>query len=212
MIIAGRYREARDQLHITQELANQFYTDRFFTGRLARTIGWLKLAEKDYPRAEAQFKASIDIYHSITDDEQVSWSQAGLARAYLGQGFADKAREELTDALWTVVEMKAFIPLLFILPVAALLLAQENLKLADEVYHHTQSSPFLSKSQFMRDVIWDYLPLDIKAYPSTIRMDEKKQKEILWEVGSSVLTYWMKFWMEGTEHSEIKRLPDNSLG
>jgi hypothetical protein len=156
----------------------------------------LALSERQYKDAHTQFSASVKAYQSINDDEQIAWSQAGLSQAMLGMGDTNDAQEILTDALWTAIELKAFIPLIFILPVSVLILNQSNTKLAKSVYLQIHSSPFITNSQFIKETIDPYLTIHNSIPEGTRALTQDQIIEKLWEAASSVMSNWMQLWID----------------
>jgi tetratricopeptide (TPR) repeat protein len=197
--IMGLYRAANDQLIIAQSLSDGIYLDSFISGRLTRTLGCIALAEKDFGEAVTLFEKSIETYQIISDDEQIAWSQAGLARALLGQGDWSAAHQLLTEALWTSIEIKGIIPLLFTLPATVLYLAHEDPERAASVYREIQISPFLANAPFFKDTVYGYLPDEVLS--ATMEGPSKKSDVVssLWSTAASVLSNWIQVWMEEPE-------------
>ena len=110
LTMVGRYSEAKSEIKIANIKFGHIQLDRFVSGRATRTLGWIAISDKDYPEAARQFEASIEFFKIDTDDEQVSWSQAGLALTMMGLGNFAQAKQLLTEALWTAIEIKAMIP------------------------------------------------------------------------------------------------------
>jgi len=202
LAIRGRYREANDQIRFLKSATQSIFLDRFTHGRMTRTFGWVALAEKRYADARIEFEKSIELYQKNADDEQIAWSQAGLANAAMHQGNWDEAHQLLIEALWTCIEIQGFIPLLFTLPMVCLYLEKENPEQACQVYAPIQHSPFLADAPLFRDIVYQYLPEEIVK--STSRLEAAPQdldsRQILWSAASSVLTAWMQVW---TKESEV---------
>ncbi len=201
LAITGKYREAKVQIRMLETLTRDIFLDRFANGRMARVLGWVALAEKNYPEARIQFKNSIELYQINADDEQIAWSQAGLARVAIQQGKREEAHQLLIKSLWTCIEIQGLIPLLFTLPMASLFLAEENLELARYVYSQIQHSPFLARATLFKDIVYQYLPGDILESPGEINQNasEAEIRQILWSTASKVLTSWVQVWMEESE-------------
>jgi hypothetical protein len=105
------------------------------------------------------------------------------------------------EALWTSIEMQAFIPLIFTLPIAVLYLAFEDTEQAAIVYQQIQSSPLLANSNFFKDIVDHYLP-DVIIAKSQEKFDlQSDPKATLWDTASSILSSWMQLWMEEPEYS-----------
>ena len=195
--LAGRYPEAADQCQIVKALTRDIYVDRFTQGRLTRILGFLSLAEKDYETAVILFQESIENYQIEADDEQIAWSQAGLARAMMGQGLWDEVRQVLTEALWTSIEIKGFIPMVFTLPVVLLYLVHEDPAQAATVYQKVMESPFLAKARYFEDIVYQYLPESMKVDPPIKVISH--QIENLWNTAAGILSKWIQVWMDPNE-------------
>ena len=199
LTIIGSYRQASEQLQIVKAYSQDVFLDRFMTGRLARVLGWVALAQGKYPEARSQFEKSIELYQLISDDEQIAWSQAGLARARMGLENWEEAHQLLQEALWTSIEIQGFIPLLFTLPITVLYLAHENPDEALTVYQDIQNSPFLANARFFEDIVYRFLPDEIITAPKERTIPEGDLRRHLWSTAASVLSDWIQVWMEEPE-------------
>jgi len=208
--IMGNYYTAKRQIQMIQTWIKDILLDRFWEGRLLRVQGWIALAEKHYSEARAYFEKSIELYQINSDDEQIAWSQAGLARAMIGQMQWEGARSVLTEALWTSIEIKGMIPLLFTLPITVLYLAYENTDLAASVYQEIQISQFIAKAPYFTDIVTQYLPDLIRNAPPEDVSLVTNTNETLWSIAARVLSHWIQVWMtlpdqirtDPTSHSE----------
>jgi len=113
----------------------------------------------------------------------------------------------LMEALWTSIEMSAFIPLSFTLPIAVLYLAYENPEQAADVYHQIQSSPLISRAQFFKDIFEQYLPDEVTAPYQKKNVPQTDVKTTLWSAASNILSNWMQLWMEEPEY--INRIKES---
>ena len=200
MLILGRNREARQHLTTLEALIQDLFIDRFALGRIVRVKGFEALASRDYTAARELFEKSIELYTQSSDDEQIAWSQAGLARAMIGQGLWEQARKVLIEALWTAIEIKGFIPLVFILPVTVLYLAHENPGQAGQVYQQILRAPFIARAPFLSTNIYQYLPADITKLPIETVDQDADTLEALWVTASSILSSWIQVWMEPADN------------
>ncbi len=200
--LMGQYPEAKDQAHFMNSLTQEIYVDRFLEGRQLRVMGYIALADKDYTTAADYFRKSIEACQFQYDDEQIAWSQAGLARALIGQGNWEESHQLLTEALWTAIEIKGFIPLVFIMPVVVLYLAHEDPEQAIHLLNQLQVSRFITDARFFTDIVYQYLPKTMKAIPITDSITN--YSEILWDTAASVLSKWIHLWMEEPENAESK--------
>jgi tetratricopeptide (TPR) repeat protein len=204
-LINAHYSEANAQLEIANSIKNHLFIGQFLEGRLYRTLGWAALVEKNFEKARQDFEESIRLYQVIADDEQVAWSQAGLARAEIGLGNWDEAKTLLMEALWTSIEMRAFISLLFTIPVAVLYLAYEEPELSASIYQQMQSSPLPAKSKFFNDIVGQYLPEKVTKKSQGKIALQTDTITTLWSAASNILSSWMQLWMEEFEHSKKNR-------
>ncbi len=202
LLICGQYREAKEQLQIAKTISNHLFISHFVEGRLVRNISWIALAEKNFAEAKVQFEESIRLYEINADDEQIAWSQAGLARAEIGLGNLEEAKTLLMEALWTAIEMQAFIPLVFALPITVLYLTKEDLEFAKVVAEQIKSYPLLTKAQFFNDIVNHYLPDEITGTPLVDFDLNTDPNSSLWSAASSILSNWMQIWMEDPEYIE----------
>jgi tetratricopeptide (TPR) repeat protein len=201
LALEGRYREAKVQVRQLETLTRDLFLDRFSNGRMTRVLGWVALGEKNYSEARIQFEKSIKLYQINADDEQIAWSQAGLARVAIQQGNWGEAHQLLIEALWTCIEIQGLIPLLFTLPMVSLYLARENPEQARFVYDQIQHSPFMANALLFKDIVYQYLPDDIvqstsKGLPVT---SGTELRQIFWSTASKVLSSWVQVWMEESE-------------
>jgi DNA-binding SARP family transcriptional activator/predicted ATPase len=201
LALEGRYREAQVQIRQLETLTRDLFLDRFANGRMSRVLGWVALGESNYSEARIQFEKSIKLYQMNAEDEQIAWSQAGLARVAIQQGNWEEAHQLLIEALWTCIEVQGLIPLLFTLPMVSLFLARENPEQARFVYNQIQYSPFMADAVLFRDIVYQHLPNELIKSTGKINPNasENDIREILWSTASKVLTSWMQVWMEESE-------------
>ena len=199
LAISGRYREASGQLDLLETLTQDLFIDRFTDGRLARVTGWVALALKNYAEAETQFRRSIELYQVNSDDEQITWSQAGLACALMGQHRWEAAHQLLIETLWTSIEMRAFIPLAFSLPMVVLYLAHKAPDQAAQVYAQIQNDPFIANAPLFEDIVYQYLPKDIRMKSGPDEGQLPQDHEILWSAAAGVLSNWIQVWVKEPE-------------
>jgi hypothetical protein len=97
--------------------------------------------------------------------------------------------------------MRAFIPLVFTLPMALLYLANEDPDTTKTVSMHIHAYPLLANGPFFNDIVGAYLPADIRQ--SSQAKDERHgdQKSALWKAASMIMSKWMQLWMEEPAYS-----------
>jgi tetratricopeptide (TPR) repeat protein len=201
LAIRGRYREANDQIRFLKSATEGIFLDRFTHGRMLRVFGWVALAERNYAEARMLFEKSIQLYQTNADDEQIAWSQAGLAAVAIHQGNWEEAHQLLIEALWTCIEIQGFISLLFTLPVVSLYLTKYDPEQASGVYAQIQHSPFLAKAPLFKDIVYQFLPDEIVKSTGKVEAisGEAYTRQVLWSAASSVLASWMQVWMEESD-------------
>ncbi|MFQ5615058.1 MAG: tetratricopeptide repeat protein [Anaerolineales bacterium] len=193
---AGRYAEAHEQAQLAYAWAQQMYATPFVNGRIHRVLGWIALAAEKHEEACAQFQKSVDLYRVIVDDEQTAWSLAGAGCAAIGLGNLDEAQEYLTDALWTAIEIRAFIPLLFAVPVVALLLSvRGETERAFRVYRQACRFPLVANSGLFADLVGRHLPDIIDSPPAEDASQETDHRGALWATGAQLLAKWFQQWI-----------------
>jgi predicted ATPase/class 3 adenylate cyclase len=202
MLILNRTREAREYLTVVDTITQNLFIDRFLGGRIARVKGLESLAARDYTVARSHFEKSIELYTQQADDEQVAWSQACLARAFIGLGLLEDTRQVLFDALWTTIEIKGFIPLVFVLPVAVLYLSYEDPQHAEQAYQQILKSPILSQAPFFQTTFYQFLPGSLKDIPTHAAKTTAASQEDLWVTAANILSQWIQVWMESSEKVE----------
>jgi tetratricopeptide (TPR) repeat protein len=151
----GRYKAVRTWAEKVPSLAHK-------VGRKTLTIwaqkwlGWVALAEERYAEAYHFFQESVANFLTATEVEYRSWALVGLGRAAYGLGDRSEAQQDLVQALRMVAEIQAFIPLLFLLPIISLLLADETdisrKERAVEVYALCSTHPFVANSSLLADI------------------------------------------------------------
>jgi tetratricopeptide (TPR) repeat protein len=152
---AGRYEEVRIQSEKALTLARKAGV-KYLIGWAHKWLGWVALAEEKYGDAHHFFQEEVANSLAAWHAEWRAWALAGLGRAAYGLGNRSEAQQHLVQALRTAVEIQAFIPLLFLLPVISLLLADEaevdKKERAIEVYALAASHPFVAKSRLLADI------------------------------------------------------------
>lgn len=160
LALTQQYKEARE--NVQQGITNirpDISSRLFLLGRAYRVMGWLELAAGHYGDAQDWFEQSADAYRSLGDEEAVTWTIAGLGQAIYGLGNVEKAQNMVEDALWTAVELQAFIPLLFLIPITTLLLDfHKEEEWRQRLHTLACRLPFLAKAPFFAELVWSHLP------------------------------------------------------
>jgi tetratricopeptide (TPR) repeat protein len=146
----GRYEEARADAQ--QGAAREIL--RWGLG-FARFMESLPLvAQGAYLEAMALVQESIAIFEEVRQKENRGWALGPLGLAARGAGETALARQCVTEALHTGVELGGFMPMMYGLPVAALLLADQGaVERAVEVYACASRYGFVANSRWFEDVV-----------------------------------------------------------
>ncbi|MCB8944564.1 MAG: tetratricopeptide repeat protein [Ardenticatenaceae bacterium] len=183
LALTCQYEAAREHVQQGLSILRRGISNPFVVGRAYRTLGWLALAAGQYGAAQDWFRQSIETYRSDGDDEAIAWSTAGTGHALLGLGNVAQARRVVADALWTAVELQAFIPLLFLLPITILLLTKQGQdKWAERLRLLAMRTPFLAKAPLFAELVWSQLPRLKKAPP----IEETAMAELRRELWTAV--------------------------
>ncbi len=159
LALMGQYETARGQLQQGMSLIGTTVPNPYLMGRAHRVMGWLELVAGQYGQAQDWFEQSTKMYQSMGDDEAVVWTAAGTSHALMGLNNVARARQVVVDGLWTTVELQAFIPLLFLLPITTLLLAKEGQdKWVERLQTLALRIPFLAKVPLLASLVWSQLP------------------------------------------------------
>jgi tetratricopeptide (TPR) repeat protein len=188
LALTNEYEEARENVQQGIAFIQPDFSSRLFLlGRAYRVMGWLELAAGHHGHAEDWFAQSRDAYESLGDDEAVAWTAAGWGQALLGLGSMEKAQKMVRDALWTAVELQAFIPLLFLIPVTTLLLDyHKEDKWRQRLHILACRVPFLAGSPFFNELVWSQLPA-LKKAPPIEEEDVAGLRRELWAAVSQLL-------------------------
>lgn len=160
LALTGQYEAARKTIQQGITSIQPDFSSRYFLlGRAYRALGWLELAAGRNGDAEDWFAQSVAAYRALDDEEAAAWTCAGWGHALLGLGSVEQAQNMVVEALWTAVELQAYIPLLFLVPITALLLEQQGKADWRERLHALACrEPFLAAVPFFRDQVWSKLP------------------------------------------------------
>ncbi|MCA9873336.1 MAG: tetratricopeptide repeat protein, partial [Anaerolineales bacterium] len=183
-----QYEAARENIQqgITH-IQSDFSTHLFLIGRAYRVMGWLELAAGHYGAAQDWFEQSAEAYSSLDDEEAVAWTTAGWGQALLGLGNLEKAQRMVVEALWTAVEIQAYIPLLFLVPITTLLLDYQNQDQWRERLHTLACrEPFLAQAPFFNELVWSKLP-PLKTTPPVEVANLAELRRELWTAVSQLL-------------------------
>jgi tetratricopeptide (TPR) repeat protein len=188
LALTNQYEAARE--HIQQGITKirpDFSSRLFLLGRAYRVMGWLELAAGHHGSAQDWFEQSTEAYHSLADDEAAAWTAAGLGQALYGLGNVEKAQKMVVDALWTAVELQAYISLLFLIPITTLLLDyRKEANWRERLHTLACREPFLANAPFFTELVWSQLP-PLKNVPPVAEENMTGLRRELWTAVSQLL-------------------------
>jgi hypothetical protein len=115
----------------------------------------------------ALFQESIAVFEEVRQKENRGWALGPLGLAARGAGEMGLARECVTEALQTGVELGALMPVMYGLPIAALLLADQGaVERAVEVYACASRYGFVANSRWFEDVVGQHLGTMAASLPA----------------------------------------------
>jgi tetratricopeptide (TPR) repeat protein len=164
--------------------------DQHVIGSAQLVLGWVALAEEKYAEAHTLVQASVVTSRAIGDGENLAWSLTALSRAAFGLGNRAEAQQHLCEALEIAVEIGAFIPLLYILPIVPLLLAdQGEVERAIELYSLASHHPFVDQSQLFEDIAGQHITTVAATLPPDVvaAVKTRGQSREMWDTASELL-------------------------
>jgi predicted ATPase/DNA-binding SARP family transcriptional activator len=190
LALTGRYSQATEKIGRKTEWSKKIEVESwpYFLSRLSRILGWLALIGGHYPVAIQHLETSINCLAS--NNEWTAWSQPYLALAHIRLGDRDQARKLLTEALSTAIDIEAYIPMVFSLPITLLLLAEEDVDFTEKVYKKIRRDRFMSNAQLFHDLVYKHLPEEITAPPVETGAHSDEHREALWKTTRLVLAYF----------------------
>jgi DNA-binding SARP family transcriptional activator/predicted ATPase len=189
LAITGRYCDAVEKENRFAKWSKNIVISQWppMSGRVSRALGWVALIEKNYDKAVKYILSSVEYFHH--DLESIAWSQPYLALAYYRLGNRDKARELLNEALSYEIQMQAYIPMVFTLPVTLLLLVEENLEFSKKIYAQVRRDRFMSNAQLFHDLVYKHMPIELTEINVETIEHSDEHREALWETAKLVHAY-----------------------
>ena len=164
----GRYEEARAHAQAGLALAREREL-RFRIGFSLVVLGCLALAAETCAEAYRLLQEGATTYREIGQRADQGWSLAALGYAARGLGDLHLARQYFSQALRTFTETEGFLPLLYALPGAALLLADEGqVERAVEVYASASRYPLVANSRWFEDVAGQHIAAVAATLPPDV--------------------------------------------
>jgi len=165
---AGNYREARNLVQMAFNAACHAFDPREIKARFYRVLGWTALVEEAYAEAQELLEKSTSTYRTLEHylaKEWITFSLAALGRAACGLGDLKAAQKHLAEGLRIALEMQNFIPLLCVMPIISLLLADLGQKeRAVELYALAATQPLVSSSPLFEAIAGRHIAA-VAAHP-----------------------------------------------
>ena len=153
-------------------------------------LSWVSLVRGAYTRAQELLRESVRLYRQVDQRDEGGWAVACLGCAERGLGQRERAWEHLATALRTAVEIHAFFPAVYGLPLAALLLADEGqVARAVEVYAVASSQPLVGNSVWFEDVVGRQIAAAAEGLPPqvVVAAQERGRARDLWATAEELL-------------------------
>jgi DNA-binding SARP family transcriptional activator/predicted ATPase len=195
---AGNYPSARAHVQNARALYQSCeYSYLPHLGIPQTALGWVAVAEGDNEEARKTLQQTIATFqqHLRLDEspEFIAWCLAALGRAEHGAGNHARAKEHLREALRICVDIRAFIPLLHLMPIIPVVLADEDdprlKERAVELYAMATSHPFVAKAQLFEDVAGRYIRASTADLPPDVVSAAQERGRALdwWETAEALL-------------------------
>jgi predicted ATPase/DNA-binding SARP family transcriptional activator len=151
--------------------------------------GLAVVAQGAYPEAMTLFQESVAAFEEWRQMENRGWALGPLGLAARGAGETALARQCVAQALEAGVELEAFMPVMYGLPVAALLLADQGaVDRAVEVYACASHYGFVANSRWFEDVAGQQLRTMAASLPTeAVELAEEQGRSRDWDVMAAEL-------------------------
>jgi predicted ATPase/DNA-binding SARP family transcriptional activator len=188
----GHYGQAR--AHAQQGLVGADRgKHRWGVGFAQFVSGLAALGEGSCHEALASFQEAVAAFEQVRQQENRGWALGPLGLAARELGDAALARQSVAEALQAGVDLGAFMPLMYGLPAAALLLVDEEaVERAVEVYACASRYGFVANSRWFEEVVGQQITAATAALPAeTVEsVREKGRTRDLAEVVAELLAGW----------------------
>jgi predicted ATPase len=191
----GRYGQARRHGELAVAASR--------AGGIPREIGfallvqsWPALAEGAYAKARELLDESVAVYRGVEQVDWASWTLACAGYAERALGRQELAWEHAREALQTGVELHAFFPLIYGLPLVALLLADKSacstlgVERAVEVYALASRYGHVANSRWFEDVAGKRIAAAAATLPPEVvaAAQARGRARDLWATAEELLT------------------------
>ncbi|MBN1812460.1 MAG: tetratricopeptide repeat protein [Anaerolineae bacterium] len=182
----GHYEKARDHAQTSLHLARA-QGPPYCIGMNLTLLGCMALVEEAHAQAHQFLRESTDVFQGIQGNQgEKSQALATLALAAYGLGDTATARQHLRRAFEIAAESGAMLPLLWVLPAMALLLAGEGeSERAVELYALASRYPLVAQSQWFADVIGTHIETAASTLSSE-RVAVLKERGRMRDIGSTM--------------------------
>jgi len=154
---AGKLQEARELANRALSRAHQSVESLEIIARSRRALGWVALAEHAYTEAQSELNETVTVFRAMKDQwgkEYLALTLSALVRAEVGLGNLKEALALAIEVLDIAVDIRAFIPLMFFVPIASVLLIKAGrIERAVELYALAKTQPFVEKSPLFHDIV-----------------------------------------------------------
>jgi tetratricopeptide (TPR) repeat protein len=185
----GLYKEARILAQAGLDGAREMRNQRRIGFNLC-VLGGVALVEGVYVEAEQWLQESIAIYREIGMRAELGWALACRGYVARGLGQPNRARQVLREALQIGMEIGAFFPPIIALPAVALLLVDQNqVERAVELYALAIRYPYVSHSRWFEDVAGKHVVAVAAALPAEVvaAAQERGRQRDLWATVEELL-------------------------
>lgn len=185
----GQYEQAHAWVNLGLQLARKF-DDRAGEGRALLWLGRIALVEEGYPGAQALLQESVAIFREVGQKDQLSAALTSLGYSSRAAGDQLAARRYLMEALETSIEIGAFLPLLFAIPLAALLAADRGEKeRAIELYALASRYPFVTNSRWCGHAFGRQISTVASTFPTEVvtAAQERGKSRNMWSTANELL-------------------------
>ena len=185
----GLYGGARVQGQAALDLAREDGM-QWGVGFSLLVLGASALAERVYEKAQRLCQEGAAVARDAGLRHEAAWASASLAYAARGLGDPGQARGHLCEALRSATEAQHFVPLIYALAAAALLLADEGqTERAVELYALASRYAFVSNSRWFEDVAGKQIAAAEGSLPPEVvaAAQERGRARDLWETARELM-------------------------
>jgi tetratricopeptide (TPR) repeat protein len=195
-VSAGRTEEARRLAQTALAQAHDAFDPREVAARSHRVLGWAALTEENYSEAQRWLQESAAAYRETAGewgDEFLALTLVALGRAEYGLGDRTEAQAHLVEVLEIVLRIGAYIPLMFLMPIAPLLLVDagglREVERAVALYAAAATHPFVANSPLFEKIAGGHIRAAAATLPPEVVEAAQARGRALdwWEVAQELL-------------------------